>query len=98
VPLATRGLSGGTAGQLADRYDCVVPAQIVVRVRGVFHEGTSLRRWRPTPDIDEFVARGRVREGALAIRTARGEPIALATVHESGRARFFVGSSCAPSG
>ncbi len=98
VTLTSRGLVGGLAGQLGDRYDCVAPARILVRVRGVFYAPTSLRRWRPGGSIDELVARGRMKEGTLSIHTASGKPIALATVHESGRARLFVGTSCGPSG
>ncbi|MDQ3379050.1 MAG: hypothetical protein M3546_01845 [Actinomycetota bacterium] len=96
--LTSRGLSGGSASQLADHYDCVVPRRVLVRVRGVFDAPTSIHRFRPTNYIDEFVARGRMNEGALAIATEPGKPIALATVHESGRARLFVGTSCGPSG
>ena len=98
VPLSSRGLSGGMASQVGDEYDCVVPGRILVRVRGVFYAPTSLRRWRPTRSIDQYVARGRARGGALAIRTESGRPIALATVHESGWARLRVGPTCGPSG
>jgi len=98
VALTSRGLSGGLASQFGDRYDCVVPARVVVRIRGVFYAPTSLRRWRPTRYIDELVARGRMKEGTLSIHTESGKPISLATVHESGRARLLVGNSCGPSG
>lgn len=100
VAFTSRGLVGGLAGQFGDRYDCVVPARVLVRIRGVFYAPTSLRRWRPAAirSIDELVARGRTKEGSLSIYTASGKPIALGTVHESGRARIFVGATCGPSG
>jgi hypothetical protein len=98
VPFSTARLSGGPASAIGDRYDCVVPRSILVRVRGSFCAPTSLKRKRPTPDVDQLVAEGRVREGALALRTVSGKPIALATVHESGRARLFLGESYGPSG
>lgn len=98
VPLSTSGLSGGAAGPFGDRYDCVVARRVLVRIRGVFYKPTSLRRQRPTRYVDQLAANGRVREGALAVRTESGKPIAFATVHESGRARLFVGPSCGPSG
>lgn len=97
VSLTTSGLPGAVAGQNGDNYDCVVPGRILVRIRSVFYAPTWLRRWRPTRYIDELVARGRSKEGALAIRTESGKPVAVATVHESGRARLFVGPSCGPS-
>lgn len=91
--LASTGLSGGPASQFDDEYECVVPAKILVRVRVAFHTSTSVR-----PRSGYFTATERIREGTIAIRTLTGKPIALATAHESGRARLFVGSTCGPDG
>ena len=93
VPLSAGGLSGGAAGAFGDDYDCVVPRKILVRIRGLYRSATTLKRSR-----DSLVARGAVREGYLAVRTPSGKQIALATVFESGKARLFVGDTCAPSG
>lgn len=93
VPPTPTGLSGFAASPLEDEYHCVVPRRIVVGVRALFRAPASLRlnrRW------GQLTARGIVREGSLAIRTEAGRPIALATVHESGRARLFVAGSCEP--
>jgi hypothetical protein len=96
VPLSTKGLAGGSASPTSDRYDCVVPRRILVRVRGVFRSPTTLRlitrhgnrSWR---------AHGAMVEGALAVRALDGKPIALVTVASSGKARLYVGESCRPS-
>jgi hypothetical protein len=96
VTLATRGLAGGVASPTGDRYDCVVPRKILVRVSGVFRSPTTLRlTTRARQRV--WSARGAVIEGALAFRTVDGRPIALATVVASGRARLFVGENCRPS-
>lgn len=96
VPLSTAGLTGGPATQFGDEYDCVVPQRILLRIRGVFYAPAVIRRQR-TEHVDHLFARGRVREGSLAIRTLSGKPIALATVHESGKTRLFLGNTCGPS-
>ena len=97
VPLSTAGLFGGAASQFEDEYDCRVPQRILVRMRSVFYAPTTLRRQR-TEHFDQLIGHGRVREGAMAIRTLSGKPIVLATVHESGKARLFVGNTCGPNG
>jgi hypothetical protein len=97
IPLSAAGLSGGAAGAIGDDYDCVVPAKILVRIRGVYRRPTSFLPTTIERNRDSLVARGPVKEGFLAIRTLSGKPIAFATVHESGRARLFLGGSCGPS-
>jgi len=96
IPLSTAGLVGGAASQFGEEYDCTVRGTIVVRIRSVFYAPTSIRRQR-TQHSDNVVARGRVRAASLAIRTGSGKSIALATAHESGRSRLFVGDSCGPN-
>lgn len=97
VPLSSARLSGGAASPFGDEYDCVVPAKVFVRVRAVFRAPTTLRRSRTPGGGIYYFARERIREGAIAISTLSGKPIALATAHESGRARLFVGDTCGPS-
>lgn len=97
VPLSSVGLSGGRASPFSDEYDCLVPRRILVRIRGIFHEQTSLRRQR-SRFFDDLVARGDLKQGFLAIRTPAGDPIAFITVHEAGNAKIFVGDSCGPNG
>lgn len=102
VPLSTAGLSGVVATQFGDEYDCVVPAKVLVRVRSVLRAPTSVRRVRERYGggtyEDEFVASGPVRDAVLVIRAPSGKTIALATVHESGRARSFLSDTCGPNG
>lgn len=95
--LSTAGLSGGPASPNGDEYDCRVPANILVRLRAVYREPTSLRR-KKTRFSDQFVARGAVQEASFVIATLSRKRIAFATAHESGRARLFVGDTCGPSG
>jgi hypothetical protein len=94
VPLSRAGLSGGAASPNGDEYDCIVPGRILVRIKAIFRAPASLSRYR----FGQLAARGAVQEGYLAIRSQSGKQIALATVHESGKARLFVGSTCGPSG
>jgi hypothetical protein len=96
VPLSSAGLSGGKASPFRDEYDCLAPRRILVRIRGIFHERTSLRRQRGR-FFDDLVARGGLKQGFLAVRTSAGKPIAFITVHEAGNAQIFVGDSCGPN-
>jgi hypothetical protein len=93
VPLTTRGLSGFPASPLDDEYHCVVSRRVLVRVRAVFRAPTTLR---PNRKWGTLEGRGIVREGVLAVRTESGAPVALATVHESGKSRLYVADRCRP--
>jgi len=62
VPLSSAGLSGGKASPFGDEYDCLAPRRILVRIRGIFHERTSLRRQRGR-FFDDLVARGGPKAG-----------------------------------
>lgn len=96
VPLSSRGLTGGIASPTADRYDCVVPKKILVRLRGVFRSPTSLRLTTRARQR-YWVARGAMIEGSLAVRTQTGRPTALATVASTGKAQILVSDACGPS-
>lgn len=103
VSLSTAGLSGAVASQFGDEYDCVVPGAVLVRVMSVFGRPTAVRRVRQrigfsTSYQEQLVADGPVSDAVLAIRTPTGKAIAVATVHESGRARLFLGNTCGPNG
>lgn len=93
VPLTARGLSGFPASPLEDEYHCIVPRRVLVRVRATFRAPTTLR---PNRRWGTLEGRGVVREGVLAVRTESGAPVALATVHESGKARLYVADRCRP--
>ncbi|MBA2296396.1 MAG: hypothetical protein H0W16_14870 [Actinobacteria bacterium] len=96
MPLSSAGLAGGKASPFWDEYDCLAPRRILVRIKGIFHERTSLRRQRGS-FFDDLVARGGLKQGFLAVRTSTGKPIAFITVHEAGNAQIFVGDSCGPN-
>lgn len=93
VPLTTRGLTGFPASPLDDEYHCVVPRRVLVRIKATFRAPTVLRVNRNWGTLD---APGVVREAVLAVRSESGAPVALATVHESGKARLYVHERCDP--
>jgi hypothetical protein len=43
VPLSSKGLRGGPAGEIGNAYKCNVPAKVLIRVRAVFRRPTSFR-------------------------------------------------------
>jgi hypothetical protein len=85
VPLSPRGLAGGAASQLGERFECVVPRRVVVRIRAEFRAPVSLRRGGTANAL---------RSGRVAVRSASGKPIVYADVFESGRARLFLAGNC----
>jgi hypothetical protein len=96
VPLASKGLRGGPAGEVGDAYKCNVPAKVVIRVRAVFRRPTS---FRPDARFNQVVARGDIRVGYLVVATLRGRrPLAFISLHDaSGTARIFAAPGCARS-
>lgn len=99
IPLSRRSLAGGVSGQLGERWDCVVPSRVAIRVRAVFRRATAPRMKRYGITGRSWTARvgiGTVQDGSLSVRTLGGRPIAYADVHESGRARLFVARTCVP--
>jgi hypothetical protein len=95
VPLSARGLTGGAAGPFGDSFECFTGTRVLVRVRVVFRSPARLRLdSRFIPRMRK--AREAVREGALAVRTRAGKPLAFASAFDSGRARVFAASSCVP--
>jgi hypothetical protein len=77
-------------------FTCEVPLRVLVRVRAVFREATSLERIPPpAAGYDEsLAARGEVSLASLAVRTVGGRALAFATVSASGRARLHVARNC----
>src|SRR3954468_7111318 len=72
IPLSTRGLSGGAAGQFGDQYKCLLSAPVTIRLRALFVQAAALkldkaRTW--------YSADGRIGKAQLAVRTAPGEPL-----------------------
>jgi hypothetical protein len=96
VPLSSKGLRGGPAGEIGNAYKCNVPAKILIRVRAVFRRPTS---FRPDARFNQVVARGDISVGYLAVATLRGRrPLAFISLHDaSGTARIFAPPGCARS-
>lgn len=93
VVFTRKGLDGGgAASQLQERWECVAPRQILVRIRGEF---AAPARWRHIRQFQQFGASGpSVRSAQLMATTLAGKPLAYADVHESGRARILFRSTC----
>jgi hypothetical protein len=77
-------------------FMCEVPLRVLVRVRAVFREATSLERNPPpAPGYDPWLAaRGEVSLASLIVRTLGGRPLAFATVSASGRPQLHVARTC----
>jgi hypothetical protein len=90
IPLTSRGLRGGVAGQLGETYDCESPRRVLVRVRARL-TGGSLRSSRGF-----LRASATVSEASLAVRTTDGRPLLYASVEASGRARLYTSARCVP--
>lgn len=89
VRLSNQGLRGGSTA-LGDRYQCEVPARVLIRLRAVFQRPVTVRRER-----GGFAARGRIATGSLAVTTLAGrKPIFFASVNDAtGKAQIFVARS-----
>jgi hypothetical protein len=98
VPLSSRGLLGGSTEADRKSYSCDVPANVLIRVRAVFTRPT---RFSPDPRSPwQFVARGKIVTGSLAVATMPGrKPIFFGTAADAGgTAEAFVAPSrCAPT-
>jgi hypothetical protein len=95
VPFTSRGLSGDAASVFEDDFGCPAPGRVLVHVRAVFPGRVALRLGSPFPgDAKRWFAIADVDEGAIAVRTLKGRPIAYATVKNTGKARVFTRSSC----
>jgi hypothetical protein len=84
VPFSRSGLGGGPASQLVERFECVAPRLVLVRVRAVFRRPTSFRGGTAVP----------LRSGYLVVRSEAGKPLVYADVFESGKARLFFAGNC----
>lgn len=98
VPLSSRGLVGGSTEADRKSYSCDVPASVLIRVRAVFTRPT---RFSPDPRSPwQFVARGKIATGSLAVATMPGrKPLFFGTAtHAAGTAEAFVAPSrCIPT-
>ena len=91
IPLTTRGLSGGEAGQFGDQYKCLLSGPVTIRLRALFVQAVALeldkaRTW--------YSANGRIGKAQLAVRSATGKPLAYAQTLGSGKAQLFTSGGC----
>jgi hypothetical protein len=93
IPLVPRGLEGGSVGQSRRSFDCETPSRVLPRLRAVFAATTAFADDR-TWGYRQLVARGEVSEGAVAVRTQAGRPLAYASLAASGGVRLFVVQGC----
>ena len=89
IPLSARGLQGGFASQLRERYECVTPRVVSIRLRGEFRSPASLRVGRGF----QWTA-ATVKAGYVAARSEAGKPLVYAEIFETGKARLFLARSC----
>jgi hypothetical protein len=94
IPFSRAGLTGGTASQFHDDYDCASGGRVVVRVRAIFRSPTTLRRTTQPNGQRYLRAAGTVREAVLAVRGASGKPLAYARALESGAATLYTSKAC----
>ena len=87
IPLSAKGLRGG-ATDFGTRFRCPVAATVLVRVSAVFRNPVT---FSPAVDAPYLLnAKGRIREGSIAVATKSKTPLSFATVNAKGRATLFV--------
>lgn len=97
VPLGPGGLTRVSAwGRSGTEVDCETPREILLRVRGVFRAPVTPRSTSWSTGFRVLVARGRLVEGSLAVRTRGGKPLVYAFVNKKRQARLFAASTCYP--
>lgn len=92
VPLESRGLRGGAATSGGVQYKCESPPRVLVRIRVAFLGATKLEPDQ-TFGYATLLARGPVKEAAVAIQTPSGRRLAFASLSGS-KARLLAAPSC----
>ena len=94
IPLSSKGLRGGVT-DFGTRYRCPVAATVLVRVRAVFRNPVT---FSPAVDAPYLLnAKGRIREGSIAVATKSKTPLSFATVNAKARRRCSSRSLAASS-
>jgi hypothetical protein len=93
IPLATRGLEGGSVGQARRSFECETPSRVLVRIRGAFTAPAAFAEDR-TWGYRQLLATGEVDNADVAVRTLAGKPVAFASLSASGGVRLFVARGC----
>lgn len=98
IPLSNAGLvrkRPDVPPNLGSGTACYPGTHFVARVRAVFAKPTSLHVRRTPPNPHTYLsASGTVLHGYLAVRSARGKPLAYAEAFVNGTAKLFVARSC----
>jgi hypothetical protein len=94
VPLATRNLKARPPGPYGREFECEVPPRVVLRVRTVFREPTTLESSRSSGYRAQVLsAKGEMSDAAIAVRTPSGKALAYASL-SSGKAGLHAARSC----
>lgn len=99
VPLEPRSLTRVPPwGEAGTELDCETPRQILIRVRAIFRAPVTPRRvsWSTSGGFSVLVARGKLVEGTLGVRTRAGKPLVYAVVDRKRQARLFTAPTCVP--
>jgi hypothetical protein len=98
IRLQRRGLAGGRLGQFEDAYDCTPPRFVLLRLRASFRARVALRTtvWDDQARFPVMRARGRIREGYIALQTRTGKPLVFGSVSDAGKATLFTAPFCVP--
>jgi hypothetical protein len=91
ILLVKKGLRGGIASQLGERYDCETPKSVYVRIRATLSTPAQFRRRAGALRVSVPIA-----FGELAVRTPTGVPLTYATVAATGKAQLYTARRCAP--
>lgn len=99
VPLEPRGLTRVPPwGDTGTELDCETPREVVIRVRAMFRAPVTPRRvsWDSVGSFSVLLARGKLVEALLAVRTRSGKPLVHAFVDKKRQARLFAAPTCYP--
>jgi hypothetical protein len=91
VALGRRGLQGGPAGVLDERWECESGRRVLVRVRAAM-----TARSRLTTSRGFLRTTVPVRAASLAVQSQSGKRLVFAQVLESGKALLYTSPSCYP--
>lgn len=98
IPLSSAGLRASVVDALpqnpGDGIDCYPGTHVLIRLRGIFAAPSSIHVMRGGGRLG---ASGTVTVGYLAVRSARGKPLAYGEVFQNGKAKLFVARSCEQS-
>jgi hypothetical protein len=87
IPFSRRGLRSGIT-DFGNKWQCPVPATILVRIRAEFRRAVTLSPAVDAPYLS--IAKGAIVDGALTVTTKSRQPVFFATVGRGGKSSIFV--------